>query len=48
MIEIDFIMLHGFLGLPSDWDHIIEDVKVDFDESKYKINCLCDCQELNK
>jgi 2-succinyl-6-hydroxy-2,4-cyclohexadiene-1-carboxylate synthase len=41
MIEIDFIMLHGFLGLPSDWDHIIEDVKVDFDENKYKVNFYC-------
>lgn len=41
MTEIDFIFLHGFLGLPSDWDHIIEDIKMDFDEKKFKVNFYC-------
>ncbi|MCB0370421.1 MAG: alpha/beta fold hydrolase [Bdellovibrionales bacterium] len=41
MMNIDFIFLHGFLGLPSDWNKIIEHIKSDFQESKYELNFLC-------
>ncbi|MBL7543090.1 MAG: hydrolase [Bdellovibrionaceae bacterium] len=33
MSKVDFIFLHGFLGLPSDWDDVIENIKVDLENS---------------
>ncbi len=32
MSKIDFIFLHGFLGLPADWNDVIENIKVDLEE----------------
>lgn len=33
MSKVDFIFLHGFLGLPSDWSDVIENIKVDLEDS---------------
>lgn len=33
MSKIDFIFLHGFLGAPSDWDDVIENIKVDLEDA---------------
>ena len=34
MSKVDIIFLHGFLGAVSDWDDIIENVKVDLEEQE--------------
>lgn len=33
MLKADFIFLHGFLGVPSDWEDVIENIKVDLEEA---------------
>ena len=32
MPKVDFIFLHGFLGLPADWEDVIDNIKVDLEE----------------
>tara|TARA_B110001454_G_scaffold106457_1_gene100234 strand:+ start:75555 stop:76316 length:762 start_codon:yes stop_codon:yes gene_type:complete len=33
MSKVDIFLLHGFLGLPSDWNSVIDSLKHDFSES---------------
>lgn len=38
MSKTDFIFLHGFLGIPSDWADVIENMKKDFKEYKLDVD----------
>ena len=33
MSKVDFILLHGFLGLPRDWENVIENINADLEGS---------------
>lgn len=37
MQKVDFIFLHGFLGLPSDWDEVINNVKAELEENSIEV-----------
>lgn len=36
MSKVDIIFLHGFLGLPSDWNAVLESLKYNFADSEVK------------
>ena len=36
MSKVDIIFLHGFLGVPSDWNGVVECLKFEFEDSEVK------------